>query len=784
MLLAALAPAAEQDPGLQLQPVPTADTNRLAAPPETDRTPTDQVQPGDSPAGVSILVHFDGGNARAADLRADVKAFATQRGGKVKYEYQILPNVINLRNVKEADIPAIRAMPGVINVERDLYYPKLINLHDSTPLIRGLQSQIAAAGHSADGAGVRVAVIDTGIDSDHLMYADRIDTAAGRDFNNGDNNPEDDNGHGSHVAGIAVGGAGLSIDFGCGAGSQPFQGVAPEATLIGVKILNQFGGGFDSNIIAGIDYAADQSPSGGRADVINLSIGIGQFSGPCTHSWAVAANNAAANGVVVVAASGNENFSNALSSPACGSSVIAVGMTWKADYPTCEDNVTNWNWGVCSDFAPDADDIGCFSNESDFLDVAAPGANIWSASNAAGGTSITGNSGTSMASPQVAGLAALILSVDGSLTPAEVRQIIRDGSIDLGAPGFDRAYGWGRIDVLNSLALVGPGCTTNGDCDDGNVCNGLESCVAGSCQPGAPLNCNDGNACTSDSCNPATGCVNTPITCNDGDPCTTDSCNSGSGCVFDPVSCPPGEVCVGGTCEPQVCDGDTQCESGEDCNNCASDCIGGSTSGAICGNGICEAGNGEDCLSCPADCNGKQNGNPAGRFCCGDGDGQNPLSCAAPQCSTGGWSCTDVPVSGGSYCCGDGTCQGEEDSGNCSIDCGAPAFCGDANCDPGEDECNCAVDCGSPPITETNCTDGQDEDCDGGADCNDPSGDCDAHPSCSTSCGNGNCEPGEDCNNCSSDCEGKANGPPSGRYCCGNGILEGPEADGRCDGNP
>ena len=70
----------------------------------------------------------------------------------------------------------LAAIPGVVNVERDTYDIR-INLHDSTPLVSGLQSQIAAAGLDADGTGVRVCVVDTGIDSDHLMYASRIDAS-------------------------------------------------------------------------------------------------------------------------------------------------------------------------------------------------------------------------------------------------------------------------------------------------------------------------------------------------------------------------------------------------------------------------------------------------------------------------------------------------------------------------------------------------------------------------------------------------------------------------------
>jgi subtilisin family serine protease len=501
--------------------------------------------PRAKPGLVSVLVYTDPTLKVDTFQREDVRAFARQRGGEVKYEFDVvLPGVLNLRDIPESALEELKNMPGVISVEKDEYHPNVLMLHDSTPLVRGLQSQIAAAGLSATGAGVRVCVCDTGIDSDHVMFSARIDTAAGYDFYNDDTNPEDDHGHGSHCSGIALGGTGLSVDWGCGAGSEPFQGIAPQATLIGAKILNSAGGGYDSDIIAGINYCADQTPTGARADVISLSIGTGQYSSPCTHSWAVAANNAVANGVVVVAASGNNNYANAMSSPACGASVISVGATYKANYPTCEDNVSTFYWSNCTDYSPvNQDEIVCFSNESDYLDVTAPGSIIWSASIAAGGSSITGMSGTSMACPHVAGLAALILDMDLTLTPAEVRQIIRGGAIDLGTAGFDRSFGYGRIDVINSLNLVDTGCSTPAECDDGLWCNGAEDCVGGSCVPGTAPDCSDGVACTTDSCNESTDSCNhvaNNALCDDGLFCNgAETCHVTLGCQAGTDPCAP-----------------------------------------------------------------------------------------------------------------------------------------------------------------------------------------------------------------------------------------------------
>jgi hypothetical protein len=207
--------------------------------------------------------------------------------------------------------------------------------------------------------------------------------------------------------------------------------------------------------------------------------------------------------------------------------------------------------------------------------------------------------GTSQASPHVAGLAALILGEDPSLTPAEVLQLMRDGAVDLGAAGFDNDFGWGRISVIATLNLLGPStCSIDADCDDGLFCNGAETCVDGSCVAGAAPNCNDGVACTTDTCNETTDdCDHTPSNaacsdglfcngaetcdailgcqagtapnCNDAIACTADSCNESTDqCDHVPNNslCDDGQFCNGA----EVCNAGSGCAAGS--NPCFGDC--------------------------------------------------------------------------------------------------------------------------------------------------------------------------------------------------------------------
>ena len=319
--------------------------------------------------------------------------------------------------------------------------------------------------------------------------------------------------------------------------------------------------------------------------------------------------------------------------------------------------------------------------------------------------------------------------------------------------GYDIVWETQRTHYFDSVTLTGvPIQCGNGVCFAGeDACNCPDDCAPA---PASELTCDDGK---DDDCDGFTDCADTDcsmaieclgIICDGDLICETgeNGCDCPSDCGPAPlhesncdngqdedcdglidcddfVDCGFNPVCMGtGNC------GNGTCDDGEDCSTCPLDCPQGS--GASCGNGVCEAGNGEDCVSCPQDCNGVQGGKPSKRFCCGDGDGNNPVGCGDLRCSADGNSCLTEPAV--SSCCGDYICEGDENSYSCEIDCGSPPACGDGNCDPDEDECSCPADCGSAPANETLCADGEDNDCDGLKDCDDS--DCANDPTCSSSC--------------------------------------------------
>lgn len=279
---------------------------------------------------------------------------------------------------------------------------------------------IEAAWEHATGAGITIAVLDTGVATGGEDTP--VNYVAGYDFIGDDWDPTDENEHGTHVAGT------IAQATGNGRG---VVGVAPEATVMGVRVLDARGGGSAYGIAEGIQWAADNG-----AQVINLSLGSAYSTGVEQD----AIDHALSMGAVVVAASGNE-YRNSVGYPAAYSDVIAVGAV-------------QYDGSV----AP-------YSNGGSQLDVVAPGGNTGVDQNGDGYAdgvlqeTLSGESmayrffdGTSMATPHVAGIAGLLL--ERGAAPGEVEEILASTAIDLEGAGHSTRSGWGLVDVMAALEAV------------------------------------------------------------------------------------------------------------------------------------------------------------------------------------------------------------------------------------------------------------------------------------------------------------------------------------------
>jgi subtilisin family serine protease len=288
----------------------------------------------------------------------------------------------------------------------------------------------AAWDYAMGQSGVIIAVLDTGVYADHPDLASGIwtnskefygksgidddgngfiDDVHGWNFPDGNNQIYDDYGHGTHVAGIAA----ARINNGVG-----IAGMAGGATIMPVDVFNYAIGTYE-DLIRAIIYATDNG-----ARVINMSLGATSYS----RGEEAAVDYAWNHGVVVVAAAGNTGR-NTYHYPAAHRNAIAVAAT-------------------------DANDNRAgFSTYGDFVDVAAPGVSVLSTLTSGGYGAM---SGTSMATPHVAGLAALLFSLNPQLTNTQVRELIETNVDDLGAAGWDPYFGSGRINARKSLSAAVP----------------------------------------------------------------------------------------------------------------------------------------------------------------------------------------------------------------------------------------------------------------------------------------------------------------------------------------
>jgi len=280
-------------------------------------------------------------------------------------------------------------------------------------------------------SSITIAIVDSGIDENHPDLLNKI--VAGYDFSDGDSNPHDLNGHGTHVAGIAAAASNNATGI---------AGVNWQARIMPVRVLGMDGTGYNFDISEGIRWAYQHG-----AKVINLSLG-----GPDeAQNMRDAVNEARSAGSLVVAAMGNSREEgNPTSYPAAYDSVMAVAATGPSDVyafysqygPHCDISAPG------GDMAGPQDPNGIYSS--------LPTYPVYMTTFYGYNTNYDYVHGTSQAAPHVSGLAALIWSIRPDLSVDQVRNVIQTTAKDLGAPGWDSNYGYGRIDALAALRAISP----------------------------------------------------------------------------------------------------------------------------------------------------------------------------------------------------------------------------------------------------------------------------------------------------------------------------------------
>ncbi len=355
--------------------------------------------------------------------------------------YSALP-VVAVKISSPAELQRLATSPDVVAVQPNAR--NTTNLEQSLPLIR--QPQVAAADHK--GAGTAVAVIDTGVDYQRAAFGSctapdsaGCAVAYAQDFAP-DDGSRDDDGHGTNVAGIV-------------------HGVAPSTRLLALDVFDG-GGASDADIFAAINWTIEHQETY-NVKAMNLSLGQDDRNTEACSASSYAASFAMARlaGILPVVAAGNHAYVNGgyadgVSSPACADGAAAIGAVY-------DDNIGFAGWGsdpyTCDDPSTRADQITCFSQSGRLLALLAPGSSI----TAAGIT----ESGTSQATPHVAGAAAVLGEVNPSASPAKILSALKSSgpAIADGRSGITRH----RLDLPDAVAAVqrpdavvrDPSCGTN-----------------------------------------------------------------------------------------------------------------------------------------------------------------------------------------------------------------------------------------------------------------------------------------------------------------------------------
>jgi len=322
-----------------------------------------------------------------SDPDGQANALVNAHGGSLRHTYRTALKGFAVSGLPDAAVEALRRNPRVAFVERDgIVTADGSGVEAPTPswgldrIDAGAAAAVALNNsytYPNDGTGVTAYIIDTGINRTHSDFTGRILT--GTDFVDG-GTPDDCNGHGTHVAGTV-------------GGTQ--YGVAKNVRIVSVRVLNCQGSGSTSDVIAGIDWVATNAI---KPAVANMSLGGGFWQ-----ALNDAVKGAVAKGVTFAVAAGNSTADACGSSPSSELTAITVGATTSSDA------------------------IASYSNYGTCVDINAPGSGI--TSDWAGTSTATNTiSGTSMASPHVAGAAALYLAANPNATPAQVTSALTDNA--------------------------------------------------------------------------------------------------------------------------------------------------------------------------------------------------------------------------------------------------------------------------------------------------------------------------------------------------------------------
>ncbi len=344
----------------------------------------------------------------ASHKHNSLMAMSSQDAEVVKDFSHLPANLVRVHSRQALE--RLLAQPGVAGVYENRIEQKM--LAQSLPLVG--QPQVAAQGNL--GAGTSVAVLDTGVDYTKTAFGSC--TAPGvpasckvvyaKDFAPGDGKLDSD-GHGTNVAGIMA-------------------GVAPGTKIIALDVFGAGGTANSSDILSAISWVI-ANKSTYNIVAMNLSLGSGKFTQAVTNGiYNTAVAQARAAGVLTIAASGNDGYTNSLSQPAATAGVVSVGAVY-------DSNMGGFNWGSplrCTDKTSAADKVTCFSNSASFLTLLAPGSQILAAGITEGGTS--------QAAPHVAGAVAVLRaafpaeSLDQTVARLSNGVLVTDSRNDIAKP--------------------------------------------------------------------------------------------------------------------------------------------------------------------------------------------------------------------------------------------------------------------------------------------------------------------------------------------------------------